>query len=125
LLREHYGHLPAFRLVEATIGGHNSVVCEFHYDGLMVEVFGQDQPTNQQNAFRHLLVEHALLGAGGEAWRRAVQALKHEGWKTEPAFAALLHLPGDPYEALLALEGRTPAELVALLAQHPLPATGG
>jgi len=125
VLREHYGHWPTFRLVGAAIGGHDSVVCEFRYDGRVVEIFGQNLPTARQNAFRHLVVEHALLGAGGEAWRRAVQALKRAGWKTEPAFATLLQLPGDPYEALLALEARSPAELAALLAQHPLSAAGG
>ena len=43
--------------------------------------------TRQQRAYRHLLVEYAVLQAGGEAWRRAVRMLKQQGLKTEPAFA--------------------------------------
>ena len=101
------------------------MVCEFRYRGVVVEVFGQALLTAQQNAFRHLLVEYDLFAAGGEAWRQAVQKLKHQGWKTEPAFATLLHLPGNPYEALLALEGQSRSEWVALLARHPLPAADG
>ena len=80
-----------------------------------IEVFGQAVPTAQQLGFRHMLVEYAVLQASGEPWRRAVQQLKQQGLKTEPAFAALLRLPGNPYEALLMLEGKTQAELRASL----------
>ncbi len=68
-----------------------------------------------------MLVEYAVLQAGGEPWRRAVQQLKEKGMKTEPAFAALLRLPGNPYEALLALEGKSHAELAACLPPLPTP----
>ena len=122
LLRAHYGHLPDFQVVHANIRDYKAVVSSFRYAGVTVEVFGQALPTSQQYAFRHLVVEWAILQAGGEAWRAAVQQLKQQGLKTEPAFAALLGLPGDPYEALLALEGKSAAELILLLAQSPLSA---
>ncbi|HEX8327327.1 MAG TPA: DUF4269 domain-containing protein [Hymenobacter sp.] len=120
VLRAQYGHLPGFCLRRTTIGGLNCTISTFFYLGTEIEVFGQAVPAVQQRAFRHMVVEHAILQAGGEAWRQAVQHLKTQGLKTEPAFAALLHLPGDPYEALLTLEDKTPAELQALLARHPL-----
>jgi hypothetical protein len=104
--------------------GHEVVVGSFYYAGVAVEVFDQALPTGRQYAFRHLVVEEAILQVGGEPWRRAVQNLKQQGMKTEPAFARLFHLPSDPYEALLMLEGKALAELAAQLAQYPLPHLG-
>lgn len=121
VLRKQYGHLAGFRLAQVAIGGHDSVVSSFRYAGVALEVFGQALPTEQQHAFRHLVVEYAVLQAGGEVWRAAVQQLKQRGLKTEPAFAALLQLPGNPYDALLTLEGKSPAELAAHLANCPTP----
>ncbi|RZL16419.1 MAG: DUF4269 domain-containing protein [Hymenobacter sp.] len=122
LLRAHYGHLPGFSLRRGLVGGLESVVSNFYCEGLPIEVFGQGLPTRQQNAYRHLLVEHAVLQTGGEAWRLAVRALKQQGLKTEPAFARLLRLPNhSPYQALLQLEKLPPAALTALVAGCPLP----
>jgi hypothetical protein len=122
LLDWYYGHRPGFSLVQQVINNQRSIVCNFRYRSQEVEVFGQAVPATQQNGFRHLLVEAAVLEAGGERWRRAVRHLKKQGLKTEPAFAHLLQLPGDPYAALLELEGSTPAEITAYLARCPLPA---
>lgn len=123
-LRQHYGALSGFQLTHTANGGRDSLVCRFWFGGFAIEVFGQDLPTDQQNAFRHMMVEAALLQAGGEAWRQAVRHLKQRGLKTEPAFAKLLGLTltGNPYDALLTLENQTPAELATWLASRPLPA---
>ena len=125
LLRSHYGHLPAFRLRHVEGGPQPALVSSFRYAQVEVEIFGQGLPTVQQYAFRHLVVEHAVLRAGGPAWRTAVRHLKEQGLKTEPAFAALLQLPGNPYETLLTLENLSPAELAARLAQVSLPTGQG
>jgi len=121
VLQDQYGHLAGFKLRHTVSQGRAAIVGGFCYAGVAIEVFGQALPTGQQYAVRHLVIEAAILQVGGEAWRVAVQRLKQQGLKTEPAFAQLLHLPGDPYEALLTLEGKSPAELAAQLAQHPLP----
>lgn len=104
LLRAHFGAQPGFKLARRGIGGHDTTVCSFRYEAEEIEVFGQALLVAQQHGWRHLLVERAVLAAGGEAWRKAVHALKQQGLKTEPAFARLLGLPGDPYATLLALE---------------------
>jgi hypothetical protein len=98
----------------------SAVVASFEVEGLAVEVFGQALPTARQNGYRHLVVEARLLAVGGAALRQRVLALKASGVKTEPAFAQVLGLPGDPYQALLTLEGASRAELAARLS---LPAT--
>jgi hypothetical protein len=122
LLRSHYGHLPSFRLGHVVNGSQPALVSSFCYAQIEIEVFGQALPTVQQYAFRHLVVEYAVLRAGGPTWRTAVRRLKEQGLKTEPAFTTLLQLSGNPYEALLTLENLSPAELAARLAQVPLPA---
>jgi len=122
LLRAHFGARPGFRLARRSVGGHVATVVGFRYETEEIEVFGQALPTAQQHGWRHLLVEAAVLAAGGEAWRTAVRALKQQGLKTEPAFAQLLGLPGDPYAALLTLEGLPATELRRRVAARPLPA---
>jgi hypothetical protein len=88
LLRSHYAHLPEYALAQKTINQRASVVCRFRYLDFVVEIFGQDCPTEAQHAFRHMVVEDVVLQAGGVTWCSAVRQLKEKGLKTEPAFAA-------------------------------------
>jgi hypothetical protein len=104
LLRAHFGARPGFRLAQRVVSGYATTISGFRYEAEELEIFGQALPTAQQHGWRHLLVEHAVLAAGGDNWRTAMRALKQRGLKTEPAFAHLLGLSGDPYTALLALE---------------------
>ena len=121
LLQAQYAHLPGFALTQKLINNSSAVVCRFRFQAFEIEIFGQDCPTERQQAFRHMIVENRILQAGGQAWRAAVRRLKEQGLKTEPAFATLLQLPGNPYEALLTLEGKSVAELQAWLPSlsHP------
>ena len=84
--------------------GMISTIAIFHAGGFEIEIFGQDCPTREQHAYRHLLIEHKILQAQGEAFRAEIIRLKRSGLKTEPAFAQLLGLEGNPYEALLRIE---------------------
>ena len=92
-----------------------ALVASFEVEGLAVEVFGQALPTASQNGYRHMVVEARLLALGGAALRQRVLALKAGEVKTEPAFAQVLGLAGDPYEALLTLEAYDEAGLRAYL----------
>ncbi|KHL25965.1 phage capsid protein [Croceibacterium mercuriale] len=91
------------------------VVASFSAAGWTIELFGQASPILEQYGWRHFLVEQRLLTLGGEIFRAAVMAWRNKGMKTEPAFAAVLGLHGDPYQALLNLEGCSDMELTALL----------
>lgn len=51
-----------------------------------------------------MLVEHQILAQKGKDFRAKIIDLKKMGIKTEPAFAQLLGLQGDPYKSLLKLE---------------------
>ncbi|MEH8252058.1 DUF4269 domain-containing protein [Aeromonas veronii] len=69
-------------------------------------------PIETLNGWRHLTLMAALLERFGDAFYREVLRLRlEEGLKGEAAMCRLLGLAGDPYAALLTLEGRNLAEL--------------
>lgn len=82
------------------VNGEQSIVVNFMLDGFPVEIFGQDIPPVQQNAYRHMLAEYSILKEKGEGFKQEIIQLKREGVKTEPAFGLLLGLE-NPYEDLL------------------------
>ncbi|WP_235284947.1 DUF4269 domain-containing protein [Thalassospira sp. HJ] len=86
------------------------VVC-FDCEGLPIEIFATNGPTRTQYGFIHMLVEARILSVMGDAFANDVRALKQSGLKTEPVFAKLLGLAGDPYIALAELAELSPSEL--------------
>ncbi|OYQ36470.1 hypothetical protein CHU95_04395 [Niveispirillum lacus] len=105
----------ACRSVRVTDGP--ALVARFRLGDVPVEIFVQALPVARQMGWRHMMVEARLL-ALAPALRPAVRGLKQAGIKTEPAFAQLLALPGDPYQALLGLEALSDSALADLLAQR-------
>lgn len=83
---------------------YQAVVASFQLEDFSIELFGQNIPTRQQPGYRHMLVEYRLLQEYGEDFRQQIIQLKQQGVKTEPAFAQVLGLSGNPYEVLLLLE---------------------
>lgn len=98
-----FGKQHQFGIREAEINKQPVVVANFWVDSWEIEIYGQNTPTLQQNGYRHMLAEYHLLQLHGEAFRQQILDLKRQGYKTEPAFAKVLNLPGDPYQALLDL----------------------
>ncbi|SOD20430.1 DUF4269 domain-containing protein [Pedobacter xixiisoli] len=96
-----FGEKKEFKIREGKTGEQEIVVCNFKLDDFEMEIFGQNIPSEQQNAYLHMLIEHQILQERGEGFRLKIIELKRSGYKTEPAFAKLLRLDGDPYEALL------------------------
>lgn len=92
-------------------------VANFILDGVPVEVFAQAWPVERQMGWLHLLAEARLLDARPDA-ADPLRALKRSGLKTEPAFARLFGLCGDPYMALAAL-AEAPDDVLATLAAEP------
>jgi hypothetical protein len=97
----HFSDEQHFTLQEKTIAGHETVLAGFETGGFLIEIFGQNRPVREQEGYRHMIIEYELLNTHGSDFREAVMALKKAGVKTEPAFAHLLGLQGDPYAALL------------------------
>lgn len=95
---------------------HAAVIARFVTLDWPIEIFGQALPVAEQQGWRHFEVERRLLHIGGHPLHDQVMALRSAGTKTEPAFATLLKLEGDPHAALLALADLPDARLAALLA---------
>ncbi|MDM5057639.1 DUF4269 domain-containing protein [Aeromonas rivipollensis] len=77
-----------------------------------VELYVTQAPLETLNGWRHLSLMAALLEHFGHDFYQAVLHLRLEsGLKGEAAICRLLGLGGDPYAALLTLEGRALAKL--------------
>lgn len=100
-LVHHFQQEKNFIISETT--KFSALKANFIIDDFEIEIFGQSIPTEKQNAYRHMLIEHKILLKKGRDFRQQVIELKNQGYKTEPAFARLLGLNGDAYEALLRL----------------------
>ena len=91
------------------------VLASFVVAGWRIELYGEAIPVEQQRGWRHFIIERRLLALGGEGLPVAVLALRGQGMKTEPAFAAALKLRGDPYLALLDLGEQDDFAVVSVL----------
>lgn len=109
-----FGDAPGFTLTQWR-DPPRPVVAAFDAAGWRIEVYGEAAPVERQRGWRHFAVERRLLALGGPRFRSAVLDLRRCGQKTEPAVAAALGLPGDPYLALLDLGDRSDADLCAML----------
>jgi len=90
--------------------------CFFHFSDWDIELFCQTLPIKAQWGVRHFHVEKRLLGLSPELVTRIIQ-LKQSGLKTEAAFASILQLSGDPFEAVLKLEQFNDAQLLEIIAR--------
>lgn len=91
----------AFEIRETSINEIETVIARFTAKGFAFEIFGQNIPVKEQNAYRHMIIEYEILEKMGENFRQEILALKQKGYKTEPAFGLLLKLKNDPYQELL------------------------
>ena len=96
-MKKRYGSAERYRVRR----NQDNIVINFNFNGMEIEIYGEDKPAQEQNAYRHMLVESRLLELGGEEFRRKVVELKRGGVKTEPAFCIALGVEGDPYENML------------------------
>ncbi|PZD97318.1 DUF4269 domain-containing protein [Paenibacillus sambharensis] len=96
-----YGEEEGFSVRSRTVNGTHRVVSSFVCNNWTIELFGQPIPSSRQNAYRHMVIEARILSILENSARNRIIELKRNGLKTEPAFARLLDISGDPYQALL------------------------
>ncbi|MFM5386135.1 DUF4269 domain-containing protein [Aeromonas veronii] len=90
----------------------HSADCDQSEASWPLELYVTPAPIETLNGWRHLTLMAALLERFGDAFYCEVLRLRlEEGLKGEAAMCRLLGLAGDPYAALLTLEGRNLAEL--------------
>lgn len=104
-VQSRFGKLDGFTLNKLTVKKIPTVLCNFTFEGMDFELFAQPIPVVKQNAYRHMIIEHHLLLTHPHI-RDEIIPLKKQGLKTEPAFAKVLGLAGDPYEELLKIGSR-------------------
>lgn len=113
VVRSGFDRLEGFKFVARVVEGVPRQVARFRQDSWAVEIFGQPVPVNEQNGYRHMVVEHRILQLLGDPGKEAIRKLKRQGYKTEPAFGQLLQLEGDPYLTLLDMYHWTSTRLEA------------
>lgn len=82
------------------IDGEKSIVLNFMLEEFPIEIFGQNKPSLEQNAYLHMLAKYKILKEKGEDFKYKIIELKKQGIKTEPAFGLLMGLE-NPYQDLL------------------------
>lgn len=103
LLITLFSNQKGFKILSTVQDGIESTIATFKTVHFLFEVFGQNIKTDKQNAYRHMLIENRILQEKGVEFKQEIIKLKSSGIKTEPAFAKLLGLSGNPYVELLKL----------------------
>lgn len=103
VVTDYFQKLDNFSYAHKVVADMPRAVVNFNYNGWAIQLFAQSIPAVEQNGFKHMVIEYRILQFLGEDCKQHIRALKLCGMKTEPAFAELLQLTGDPYEALLEL----------------------
>lgn len=112
---EELGEFSNFQCRDLLVDGEPTVLASCSCQGISFEIFGQRTASVKQRGYLHFLVEERLLKVGGTSFAEKVQSARQKGLKTEPAFAKVLGLPGDPYKELLNIQKKSHAELKSLM----------
>lgn len=100
-------------LLERTFPGCDKHATDKNSDSWPVELYVTPAPIETLNGWRHLTLMAALLQRFGEPFYQEVRRLRlDDGLKGEAAMCTLLGLAGDPYQALLTLEGKDLATVI-------------
>ena len=91
-MRSLYGSYEGFR-IKRKMKNTESIKVNFEFEGFEFELFAQPKPVRNQNAYRHMIVEHMLLMQHPHI-REEILRLKENSLKTEPAFAQVLNING-------------------------------
>lgn len=112
LMKDKFSNFNEFKINKVN---NEILTVNFLVDDFEIEVYAQNIKSTEQNGYRHMIIENRILSLGEDLVRRKIIELKKSGLKTEPAFAKLLKLQGNPYDELLKLEKLNDMEIRSLL----------
>lgn len=115
--KKQFTHHQDFQLRDIDHLNEPACVATFKALDWEFELFCQTLKTSEQWGVRHFIVEQRLLNLCPQL-AQGITKLKEDGIKTEPAFAQVLALDGDPYEAVLKLETYSDEDLQQLIAKR-------
>ncbi|MEJ8757136.1 DUF4269 domain-containing protein [Pontibacter sp. H259] len=117
-LFNYFSGYKDFQLVDKMVREQRTIIANFKVENFEIEIFGQNTPSQEQHAYRHMVIENYLLLSRGDQFRQTIRELKVKGFKTEPAFAHALGLQGDPYLELLKYEEKSKPYLITKAKKH-------
>lgn len=91
------------------------IVCNFYVEDFEIEIYASKEQSEKTNGYRHMIIEDRLLNLASTKFKEEIIELKEKGLKTEPAFAKLLNLEGNPYEELLKFENYSDEKMIEYL----------
>jgi uncharacterized protein len=112
---EKFAAFHNFDCREILVQNEPTLFTSFSYQNVKFEIFGQKTTSLKQRAYLHFLIEERLLKLGGPLFTAKVKEARRQELKTEPAFAKVLGLDGDPYQELLLLQKKNNHHLMTLL----------
>jgi predicted metalloenzyme YecM len=101
LIQDRMGYLENFEFNHIKIDDVDSLVINFIYKNVPIELFAQPIPTMKQKAFKHFQVEERILAQTNDLFKKKIFEIRNNGIKTEPAFAKALSIDKEPYLELL------------------------
>lgn len=115
LVINSFSHFENLKMRKRKEDEKEILVVNFFIEKFEVEIYGENTSVENQNGYRHMVIEDILLKIGGSKLKEEIIHLKKQGVKTEPAFAKYLNLSGNPYDELLNLENKNEDYLKQLI----------
>lgn len=111
LLLYYFSNYDDFKIKRNHENEKEYIQCNFIVDAFEIEIYAEKLPIEKNNSYIHMIIENRLLNLTSEKFRKEIIRLKKTGLKTEPAFAKLLNIAGNPYDVLLKLKDMDDDEL--------------
>lgn len=114
-LHDLFSGLPGFKLWQRSDQSVPEMIASFFVDEVHFEIFCQKIPSMKQTAYKHFLAEERILKYAGLPFAELVLQERRQGLKTEAAFAKILRLEGNPFDAMSSLQKKSRAEILWLV----------
>ncbi|MCL6217606.1 DUF4269 domain-containing protein [Zunongwangia sp. M21534] len=85
-LFKNYAEQSDFSFKTTSRFGETASICCFEGEHFKIEIFGQHLEVTQQNAYRHMIIDHKILKENDNNFSREIIKLKREGLKNRACF---------------------------------------